>query len=335
MSHILLESASDLDMSTILRILTTALQCFAILLTFFRLWHRFSIQRFWWEDVWAVVAVLCSIASLVSSFWVHWQFQASLDMSIFAYWVYTIGFACAVWAVRMSVLYSTIRLISSAKTSRWIAISVTSLFALLWGGIVGWKVYYCAPNLEWYDSPSHTCFMPRSNVFYELATDVISDAILVALPLRMLWNIKLPQKQQRKMILCIFSSSMVVSFVSIFRAISRLSRRPSNTLPASNFEVACCLIVCNFLVIVTYLYRRFRTIEDDDSIDTSADTVTDPNSHTNTSPATALYLTTIDLEHLGESGPNSDSNASKDPRPLDLSIHSTSTSYPLHHQAYS
>ncbi|KAH7907458.1 hypothetical protein BJ138DRAFT_970777, partial [Hygrophoropsis aurantiaca] len=274
-------------------VLATVLQCFAILLTFFRLWHRFSIQRFWWEDVWAAIAVLCSIASLVSSFWVHSQLKASRDMSIFADWVYSIGFTCAVWAVRMSVLYSTIRLIPPAKTSRWIAISVTTLFVSLWGGIIVWKVYHCTPNLEWYDSPSRTCFMSRSSIFYEFATDVIADAILVALPLRMLWNIKLPQKQQRRMILCIFSSSMVVSFVSIFRAISRLSSNPSEVVPASNFEIAFCLIVCNLLVIVTYLYRRLRKNGEDNNIDTSTDIGTDP-----ASPTTALHLTTIDLEHL-------------------------------------
>ena len=34
----------------------------AILLTLFRLLFRLQIQRFWWEDVWAAVMIVCGIA---------------------------------------------------------------------------------------------------------------------------------------------------------------------------------------------------------------------------------------------------------------------------------
>ncbi|KAH7905616.1 hypothetical protein BJ138DRAFT_742414 [Hygrophoropsis aurantiaca] len=308
---------------SILRIVTSVLQCLGILLTFFRLWHRFSIRRFWWEDAWAAIASVCGIACLVS-YWVQLKTSHSKpQVSVIAYWVYSFAFACAVWAVRMSILYSITRLLSPTKTNHCISIGVTVLFASLWGGIVGWKAYHCGSNLNWYSVSSHSCSMPRSNDIYELATDIISDAILVILPLHMLWNIKLPKNEQRRMILCIFSASIGVSFTSIFRAIYRLSRHSSQAVTASNFEVAICLIVCNLLVTITYFYRLVRKSEEDSSDDS--------DNHTTTDPVTAPYLTTVDLEHLGEYATNSNSDVSKQSQVTDLFHRNTESILPVAH----
>lgn len=38
----------------------------AVLLTLFRLGFRLKIQRFWWEDVWAAVASVCTVVSITS-----------------------------------------------------------------------------------------------------------------------------------------------------------------------------------------------------------------------------------------------------------------------------
>ena len=38
----------------------------AILCTLFRLWYRWSMACMWWDDVWAVVALLADAASLIS-----------------------------------------------------------------------------------------------------------------------------------------------------------------------------------------------------------------------------------------------------------------------------
>ncbi|KAH7922123.1 hypothetical protein BV22DRAFT_1095167 [Leucogyrophana mollusca] len=276
-----------------LRIVTSVLEGSAILLTLFRMWYRFSIRRFSWEDAWAAIAMLCAIACLVS-YWV--QLEAPGRISIIAFWVYSLSFACVVWAVRMSVLCSITRLIHPATTSRLISLSVTALFTLLWGGIVVWKAVRCGSNRDWYHSSSRSCPMPRSNDIYELSTDVVSDTILVVLPLRMLWDVKLPTKHQRRMILCIFSSSIIVSLTSLFRAIYRLTHKGSLTITTSNFEVALCLIVCNLLVVVTYLYRVFRKSEDGDDSDSDTENSGNSESHPHTSPVTALYLTTASVK---------------------------------------
>lgn len=42
-------------------------KCLAVILTLCRLGFRIKIQRFWWEDVWAVIALLCTVVSIISS----------------------------------------------------------------------------------------------------------------------------------------------------------------------------------------------------------------------------------------------------------------------------
>ncbi|KAH7922114.1 hypothetical protein BV22DRAFT_1017927 [Leucogyrophana mollusca] len=297
-----------------IQVVTSVLQCIAILLTIFRLWYRVSIRRFWWEDAWAAVAMICAIISL-ASYWVHLKARMC-QPAIVAYWVYTFAFPCVVWAVRMSVLYSVTRLVHPLKSSRRITRAVTFLFVLLWSGVVFWKAGLCGSNLSWYDSPTHSCsnLMPHSMAYSEFATDVISDAILIALPFRMLWEVKLPENRQRKMILAIFSSSIIVTLASLFRAVCRLMRLTSLTVTATDFEA-----LCNLLVVVTYFYRVLRKSESEEE---GRESHSNDESPAHSSPVFAVqYLTTIDLDNLDgyESGTQVETRigVSKASQPLD------------------
>lgn len=156
-------------------------------------------------------------------------------------------------AVRLSILYSITRFIFPEAQSRRVACCFTIVFVLLWLGVVVQKAYHCGSNLTWY--PVRSCSMPRWMDIYEFGcesfcvllepmdddtcapADLISDIILVSLPLRMLWNIKLPERGQRRMILCIFSSSIVVSLVSFVRAIFRFMQVGMLIITASEFQV--------------------------------------------------------------------------------------------------
>ncbi|KAH7915179.1 hypothetical protein BJ138DRAFT_172412 [Hygrophoropsis aurantiaca] len=273
---------------TILRVITTILQLFGMSLTLFRLWHRVSIRRFWWEDWWAALASFCGALCLISD-WVHVTTSIPKVSSI-SCWVYFFSFACTVWAVRMSLLFSVARLIYPEKNARRILMGGSIVFALLWGSIIFERAYICGSDLSWYNSPSRSCTLPASMDIYELVADVISDTILVILPLRLLWHIKLPTKSQRRMILCIFSSTIIISLASLFRAVNRLSRANFLVLTASELEVAFCLIVCNLLVAVTYFYRIFKRDHENGPSSVESDDYD--------YPIPTQYLTTIDLGAL-------------------------------------
>ena len=69
--------------------------------------------------------------------------------------------------------------------------------------------------------------------------DCISDAILIALPVRLLWGMNLPTKR-RRMIIAIFSSSIIVTTASIFRAVSQMMSLTSLVGVATDLEVRLC-----------------------------------------------------------------------------------------------
>ncbi|KAH7926726.1 hypothetical protein BV22DRAFT_1032592 [Leucogyrophana mollusca] len=295
--------SSAISATTDSSIINTVLQGIAILLTLFRLVHRLSIGRFWWDDAWAAVALLCGTACVVSS----WMYIRTFGKtSIVAYWVYVSTFNCLVWTVRMSILYSVTRLIHPSK-SRRISTSVSIIFALLWSGLMIWKAYICGHDLYWYNLAIISCPFTHASDIYQLATDVISDAILVILPLRMLWNVKLPVKRQRRMVLSIFSSSILVSFVSLFRAICRLLNKSLLAFITGEIEVTVCLFVCSLLVTATYLDRFLRN--DEEAPGSDATSAFDSHDRRR---ATTLYLTTVDLEHSG-----GDTSSSKRSQGLD------------------
>ncbi|KAH7923544.1 hypothetical protein BV22DRAFT_574771 [Leucogyrophana mollusca] len=280
------------------KVVATVLEGLAMLLTVFRLSHRLRIRRFWWEDAWALLGLLCTLAVLASG-WVHiLTLSTASHVSIVTFWIYTFSFTCVVWSVRMSVLLSITRMIYPNKPLRHLMHGVAALFILLFGGLIIQKAYKCGSSLTWYTSTSLSCHLPRPMASYELASDIVSDTILVSLPLRLLWRIKLPRRE-RKMFLAVFSSSLVMSVVSMFHATTQLARINSLISTATDFEVALCLIVCNLLVVVAFIYRLVKQGKDDDKSDSN-------NEHSDSSDRdqspralpTTQYLTTVDLEHL-------------------------------------
>ncbi|KAH7905432.1 hypothetical protein BJ138DRAFT_1072762, partial [Hygrophoropsis aurantiaca] len=262
----------------------TTMQGLAILLTGWRLWYRLSIRRFGCDDAWALIAMVCGIMCPVAD-WV--RFRAPPERSMNGYWVSTITFACVVWAVRMSLLCSIARLMPPCKRTSHILAGITVFFALIFCGLLVQKIYKCRSGW-YYQSGTLTCPFSSIMAIYELAVDVVSDAILAALPLRILWTIKLRRKRQRKMVLTTFSSSIIISLVSTFRTTCRLMELPSLLLIGVQLELVSCHVVCSILVVVTYLDRRLGNGEESEE---------ETSEHESDYPSQSysLHLTTVDL----------------------------------------
>lgn len=175
------------------------------------------------------------------------------------------------------------------------------LFLCLWAGVVAQKAWNYGRNTSWYQTTGRVhSFITRPMVVFELMTDCLSDTILVVLPLRLLWSLKLP-KRQKRMIFAIFSSSIVVTVISIFRGVCQIAKYRSVLAPAADFETALSLLVCNLLVVVTFLYRIFGFVGADDSVSSDDDDYT-------TRTTTGGVFTTVDFGN-GESGSGEQRNS--------------------------
>ncbi|KAH7912491.1 hypothetical protein BJ138DRAFT_1004359 [Hygrophoropsis aurantiaca] len=271
-------------------VVTTVIQCIAMLITMFRLWFRLQMRRFWWEDTWALIALLFDIVGLISG-WLYFPTCAASCLSkcdacklaapgrlLSVSWlVYSVSFTCVVWAVRISILVSIMRIVYMSTSLRHITYGIATLFSLLWGAVVALKL------VVWRYPRAFLALAIGS----ELSSDILSDILLVVLSLRLLWHIKL-RKQERRIILIIFSTSLTVSMVSCFHGVCELLHQTSLASVAKDFELAICLIVCNSLVVITFIYRLVNH-SDETSTQSFTSRVLQP---------TTIYFTSIDFDHL-------------------------------------
>ncbi|KAH7925029.1 hypothetical protein BV22DRAFT_1065630 [Leucogyrophana mollusca] len=279
-------------------VLVTVFHCLAFISTTFRLWFRCHIRRVWWEDVWAASALCFDIICLIAMW--AWTVALPPDRShkmgasgVVSYWLLIISYTCVIWSARLSIVFSIIRIVPPTRTVRSVSFGVALLFVSMWVLVLTAKAYSCARDTSWHSKMIIQCPFPTEVAIIEMCTDVVADAILVGLPLRLLWRVKLP-KHQRVMILVIFSSSFLTSVASVVHT--------AYLIPTSSFiggltaeiEGALSLVVCNLLVIVTFVYR---VVQGDITADLSTSFIT---TATTRASRNDYRLTTVDLEFLGD-----------------------------------
>jgi hypothetical protein len=158
----------------------------------------------------------------------------------------------------MSMLYSVIRIIPPMMTLRRIAYCCAVLFGCMWAALLTQKVYICAHHRAWERLFAPQCHLGESVGIVELISkysidhyertrkhtddplltaDLISDGILVLLPLRLLWRVNMP-RHMRRLLFSIFSASILVTVVSIVHAVYLLG--PSGLLEGLTANVEVC-----------------------------------------------------------------------------------------------
>ncbi|KAH7921411.1 hypothetical protein BV22DRAFT_1019406, partial [Leucogyrophana mollusca] len=242
----------------------------AIASTVFRLSYRWYRFRFWWEDGWASVALLFDMVCLVCT-WIQVPVtnkSAVPLVDIAANWVVSVSFTSVVWAARLSVLFSIIRVANPVPRLRWFAFCIAIAFGIMWLGIVGLKLYVCgrrqcmmrsAVAISQLTSGSIFVIRPKylSQVLLVIA-DAISDTVLVSLPFVLLRGVKV-SRNARILISCALSASLLITVITILQ--STLLCIPAPTLTTTivaHVQTALSLMVCNLLVIATCVYRACR-----------------------------------------------------------------------------
>ncbi|KIJ64223.1 hypothetical protein HYDPIDRAFT_167963 [Hydnomerulius pinastri MD-312] len=215
----------------------------AILTTVFRLSYRCYMSRFWWEDAWAAIALIADIACLVSV----WT-QIAPQTHIMSNWLLSVTLTVVLWAARMSILYSIIRIANPPPKLRRIAYCIVALFLTMGVALVAQKFVICEQDL---------CRVMTPVAIAQLVTDIVSDAILVAAPIRFLRDVKLSQSR-RVLILSAFSASILISGVTILHSVLLFKVPTTGTIVIGHVKAALSLIVCNALVVVTFIYRVSR-----------------------------------------------------------------------------
>lgn len=230
-----------------MKVVAIAFHSVAVASTVFRLVYRWWMARFWWEDGWAALALLCDIVSLVSAVMVppHLGRESHGPAVTISGWMAALSLAAVLWAARLSILLSIMRIGNPSKTLRRICIAMGFSFMIMFLALQGQRVELCI---------TVQCRVFKSTAVSQLITDIIADLGLVALPIWLLREAKLSWTR-RILIQSVFSASICITIITIIHSVILLSETSSGTLFFGHFKSALSLLICNLLVIITFIYR--------------------------------------------------------------------------------
>ncbi|KAF8550414.1 hypothetical protein OG21DRAFT_1446606 [Imleria badia] len=270
----------------------SVIKCLTVILTLFRLRLRMKLQRFWWEDTWAAVALICTVISVGTV--IAASGTNDYERTLIADKIDAYMFICIVWFVRMSLMFSIIR-ITYPTLLRRIALAVAACFLLFWATTLGLQAWWCVDNTRALPGQAVHCVLPRSIIIFQVTINCIADMTSVIFPLKLLWRVKLPHRQ-RRMVLSLFTTSRFLCGFSLAHSIAQLVGNWSIEEILANLQLAVFMIVCNLLVVVTHVYRVFLK----NSSDQEPPSMSDPSDDDDfTTPArtsgSTQKLTTVDL----------------------------------------
>ncbi|KAH0834844.1 hypothetical protein J3R83DRAFT_10465 [Lanmaoa asiatica] len=250
----------------------------AILSTVFRLWYRWYTARMWWDDAWAVLAFLADVAFLIAAV-LEQPIQHDPFPRFFTIgnWIISFAYPTLMWAARMSILTSMVHVSRPEGMLRHVTVGIGISFGIMGLAMLGYRVQPKSPvSIRHFLSPG----------FHQptVTADCVGDLLLSALPIWCLRDLSLKRKQ-KILVASAFSASMVISIVTIVEAVMLFQSITSGSIVFEHVKVACTMIVCNLLVIVTFVYRILHNGET-----RFKDSIPETNK---------IVFTTVDLAHGG------------------------------------
>ncbi|KAJ7651150.1 hypothetical protein FB45DRAFT_1018503 [Roridomyces roridus] len=240
----------------VVEILLCVLPPFACLVTFFRLYLRARHGKLWYDDLWAFLSAIFSII-LVLALMLHLEdtkhhYLPNQRSKIIIYYFASESYVAATWAARISILFTVIRL--SMGGMRALLYTVAVLFYITWAILLAQTIWVCEKEPGWKQSVIGQCALGKSVGIAQIITDVISDAILIIAPLRLLWGVRL-QRALKLRLMAVFTTSAITTVVSLYHDITVLRIGGIPEVIAATIQVAVGLLVANLTVVTAFAFR--------------------------------------------------------------------------------
>ncbi|GJE88828.1 hypothetical protein PsYK624_049150 [Phanerochaete sordida] len=246
-----------------LKITSAICSAFAIVITSYRLWLR--RDRYWWDDACAFLSMIFLFLQIVSVFMHVPDPRVLTHMdNIAAYYIMAATFYCIIWTARLAILYSVIRIDPNPRTRMYLH-RVGIIFIVVLLVMIAQLFWVCEPMPEWKHKASPQCPLDKQVAICQLVTDVLSDLLLIAAPLRLIQKMSAVDGTRSRLMI-IFSTSIVTTIVSLVHAAFIFKDAGIKVVIAAIVEDTFSLIVCNLPVVVTaFLRRTGRADEDSDA----------------------------------------------------------------------
>ncbi|KZT10244.1 uncharacterized protein LAESUDRAFT_644408 [Laetiporus sulphureus 93-53] len=278
-----------------LPVVATVCAAAAMCTTSLRLWYRYSRRHLGYDDAWAALA-LVTYCFLLAGAYLRSDRTATYEQRVTGYFMLNATFTTVIWFARLSILFSIMRIIPTLMVLRRYAYAAAVLFLAEWIVLLVQKTWTCEHYDAWKTDRAAQCVMGNAVGAVELATDISADLILVILPIRLFWDISISEPR-RKLLITIFSASLITTVVSVVHDAYELGPDRNAEAIAAHVEASTSLVICNLAVLVTWLVRAIRQMEDVESGRTSD--YTSSNKHRRNKSGrdgTGTRLTTIRFE---------------------------------------
>ncbi|KAJ7651147.1 hypothetical protein FB45DRAFT_820627 [Roridomyces roridus] len=241
--------------TTTLEILLCTLIPFACLVTYFRLYIRWTRSKLWWDDLWAFVSTLFSITVVVGLMLhvtdqVHPRLRQKSKIAI--YYITSQSFVAAIWTSRISLLHTVIRMaVGRLRKILWF---VAVGFGITWAVLFAQTFWVCEAEPGWKQSKGGQCALGESVAITQVITDVISDAILIVAPLKLIYRVRL-ERSLKLRLMAVFATTAITTAVSIYHAYIVFRFGGFKEVMAATIQIAISLVVANLAVVVAYAFR--------------------------------------------------------------------------------
>ncbi|KAF9530934.1 hypothetical protein CPB83DRAFT_849896 [Crepidotus variabilis] len=236
-------------------------EALVVVLTFFRLVHRYRTRMLWWDDYATMLGLLFALPFFGTTWFVlisrHWTRSIQIPTG----WVTMVSFMSGLWATRVSLTLSIARVISPNVILFRILIFVAICFTVLGTASVAQLAILCVIQTEWQNRPPFMCPPSPGGSIFPYTASLVSDITLVLIPILLFRNVKLPPAAKR-LVLVGFAASAFLAPVVIMNLVFGLipfgQQRVGIVLRSMLMHLSALIsfLACNALVVMTYFYRR-------------------------------------------------------------------------------
>jgi len=244
--------------STVLKNLILAYCIIGGSMTSFRLAVR-GPSRWWWDDLCAFIGMLAIVLQCVV-LWLRIERWAPLidnkTASIAFFYLNSMCFYIEDWGARCAIMFSIIRITPGNKFQRYMSL-VSFSFFILFCVNVALIVGTCEEDPSWHKlrNPPR-CTLKESVPIFRIITGILSDAILVIIPIYNLRHMK-SAPGFRRTLMIIFGSSALLTAATIVQAAVTIQLPGNPELVASETEGFIAILLCNLSVVVIAIMHLF------------------------------------------------------------------------------
>ncbi|KAJ8096297.1 hypothetical protein PM082_011452 [Marasmius tenuissimus] len=233
--------------------------------------HRLYVRRgrWWIDDAWAAFALIALFTQIAAVFMhVRNPNDVSKLTRVAAYYLMAVTFYSIIWASRLSIICSIIRIDHESPPRRHVYIGISFVYFIAAVTLIVQLFWVCEPEPRWKDMRNPQCHLTTQVAICQLITDILADAFLLFAPLRVLMHLK--NKAVRNKLIIIFSTCLVTTTVSLVHAAYILTTGGIPVIISALVEDCASLTVANVPVVIAAL---LRTIGDHNQRPASTDIV--------------------------------------------------------------